>query len=67
MYDQTNHFRSLFQELSFWLDISNFCNDFRNYMTSQEVVDFVKHKLQEEEKRKQLSLICEEVKNTCTS
>ena len=30
-------------------------------MTSQEVVDFVRHKLQEEDKRKQLSLICEEV------
>ena len=32
-------------------------------MTSQEVVDFVKERLQEEEKRKQLSLICEEVRN----
>ena len=32
-------------------------------MTSQEVVDFVKERLQEEDKRNQLSLICEEVRN----
>lgn len=30
-------------------------------MTSQEVVDFVKEKMKEEENRKQLSLICEKV------
>lgn len=41
------------------------CDGIWNYMTSQEVVDFVKHKLQEEEKRKQLSLICEELFDYC--
>lgn len=41
------------------------CDGIWNYMTSQEVVDFVKERLHEEEKRKQLSLICEEMFDHC--
>jgi hypothetical protein len=32
--------------------------NFRNSMTSQEVVDFVREKMKEEENKKQLSSIC---------
>ena len=35
--------------------------NFRNSMTSQEVVDFVREKMKEEENKKQLSSICEQV------
>lgn len=41
------------------------CDGIWNYMTSQEVVDFVKEKMKEEENRKQLSLICEKLFDKC--
>lgn len=41
------------------------CDGIWNYMTSQEVVDFVKEKMKEEENKKQLSLICEKLFDKC--
>lgn len=41
------------------------CDGIWNYMTSQEVVDFVREKMKEEENRKKLSLICEMLFDKC--
>lgn len=41
------------------------CDGIWNSMSSQEVVDFVKEKLKDEQNKKQLSLICEQLFNRC--
>ncbi|KAL5015896.1 hypothetical protein ScPMuIL_005485 [Solemya velum] len=41
------------------------CDGIWNYMSSQDVVDFVKERLQIEEKRNKLSIICEEMFDHC--